>query len=65
MPKKGDLTDCNNWRGISILCVILKVFCKIILERIVGLIDMNLRKEQAGFRACRAGNDKINTQDYY
>ena len=31
IPKKGDLTDCNNWRGITLLSVPGKVFCSIIL----------------------------------
>ena len=60
LPKKGDLTDCNNWRGINILCVAMKVFCKIILERIVGPVDKKLRPEQAGFRAGRSCIDQIN-----
>jgi hypothetical protein len=32
IPKKGDLSDCNNWRGITLLIVISKNFNKIILE---------------------------------
>ena len=31
IPKKGDLTDCNNWRGITLLSVPGKVSCSIIL----------------------------------
>jgi endonuclease/exonuclease/phosphatase family metal-dependent hydrolase len=61
LPKKGDLTDCNNWRGINILCVTMKVFCWIILNRIVGPLDKLLRPEQAGFRAGRSCIDQINT----
>jgi len=60
LPKKGDLTDCNNWRGINILCVVMKVFCKIILERMVKLIDAKIRPEQAGFRAGRSCIDQAN-----
>ena len=30
IPKKGDLTLCDNWRGISLLDVIGKLFAKII-----------------------------------
>lgn len=26
LPKKGDLADCNNWRGITLLSVTGKVF---------------------------------------
>ena len=28
IPKKGDLKHCDNWRGISLLDVVGKVFCK-------------------------------------
>lgn len=61
LPKKGDLTDCNNWRGINILCVALKVFMKIILERMVNVIDKKIRPNQAGFRPGRSCIDQINT----
>jgi len=27
LPKKGDMADCNNWRGITLLSVPGKVFC--------------------------------------
>lgn len=60
LPKKGDLTDCNNWRGITILCVVMKVFMKIILNRMVNVIDKLLRKEQAGFRSGKSCIDLIN-----
>ena len=32
--KKGDLRDCNNWRGVTLLPVISKVFCRMIIDRI-------------------------------
>lgn len=61
MHKKVDLTDCNNWSGISILCVVIKVFCKILLEWILGPINKTLRKEQAGFRASPPCIGQMNT----
>lgn len=61
LPKKGDLKDCNNWRGINILCVALKVFMMIILERMVKAVDAKIRSEQAGFREGRSCTDQINT----
>ena len=27
IPKKGDLSSCDNWRGISLLDVVWKLFC--------------------------------------
>ena len=32
--KKGDLPDCNNWRRVTLLPVISKIFCRMMLERI-------------------------------
>ena len=34
IPKKGDLADCNNWRGVTLLSVPGTVMAIIILERI-------------------------------
>ena len=59
IPKKGDLTNCNNWRGIKLLSVPGKVFCSIILQRIHTAIDRRLREEQAGFRPGRSCTDQI------
>jgi len=35
VPKKGDLSSCNNWWGISLLDVVGKVFAKIIQQRLL------------------------------
>jgi hypothetical protein len=61
IPKKGDLSQCRNWRGITLLAVISKIFNKIILERIKNSLEMSLRKEQAGFHHNRSCIDQINT----
>jgi len=61
LPKKGDLSDCNNWRGISLLSVPGKVMTTLMLNRMRQAIDSVLREEQAGFRAGRACNDQIFT----
>ena len=60
-PKKGDLSQCRNWRGVTLLTVISKIFNKIILERIKNSMEMGLRKEQAGFCHNRSCIDQINT----
>jgi hypothetical protein len=31
IPKKGDLSDCNNWRGVTLLSVMSKIFLKLLL----------------------------------
>ena len=59
IPKKGDLTNCNNWRGITLLSIPSKVFCKILISRIKTAIDRTLRQEQAGFRQGRSCIDHI------
>ena len=61
IPKKGDLTDCNNWRGITLLSIPSKIFCKIVIMRIQEAVDKCLRMEQAGFRKGRGTNEHIFT----
>ena len=40
--KKGDLPDCNNWRRVTLLPVISKIFCRMMLEQIKIGIDKKL-----------------------
>ncbi|KAJ8356884.1 hypothetical protein SKAU_G00196780 [Synaphobranchus kaupii] len=59
LPKKGDLRDCNNYRGIMLLSVPGKVLNRVILERIKEAVDSKLRDQQAGFRRNRSCADHI------
>ena len=61
IPKKGDLTKCSNYRGITLLSVPGKVFNRIILERMKEEVDRELRDHQAGFRKERSCTDQIAT----
>lgn len=61
LPKKGNLSDCNNWRGITLLSVPGKVLCTILLRRLHDEIDKCLREEQAGFRRGRSCSEQIFT----
>ena len=61
LPKKGDLSSCNNWRGIMLLSIPSKILTRIILERIKKALDETLREEQAGFRQDRSCTDHIAT----
>uniref|UniRef100_A0A8D9EGU9 Craniofacial development protein 2 n=1 Tax=Cacopsylla melanoneura TaxID=428564 RepID=A0A8D9EGU9_9HEMI len=61
LPKKGDLSQCQNWRGITLLSIPSKVLMRVILNRIKTVIDTKLRREQHGFRAERSCTDLINT----
>jgi hypothetical protein len=42
VQKIGDLSQCRNWRGVTLLAVISKIFNKIILERIKNSLEMGL-----------------------
>ena len=59
LPKKGDLSDCGNWRGITLTSVPGKIFCSLLLSRIKVSVDKILRQEQAGFRPGRSCNEQI------
>ena len=59
IPEKGALTDCNNWRDITLLSVPSKILGRIIYNRVCAAVDDHLRKEQAGFRKGRGCTDHI------
>jgi len=50
--KEGDPEDCNNYRPISILPVVMKIFEKIVNHQISEFIDSNnlITNFQSGFR---------------
>ena len=51
-PKKGDLSSCDNWRGISLQDLGGKIFAKIIQQRLQVLAERVLPESQCG---CRSG----------
>ena len=59
LPKKGNLADCGNWRGITLLSVPGKVMAMILLDRIYEALDGKIREGQAGFRVGRSCADQI------
>ena len=61
LPKKGDLGNCNNWRGITLLVIASKVLTRVILARVKDSIDRKLRQNQAGFRPDRSCTDQTAT----
>ena len=61
IPKKGDLSQCSNYRGISLLSVPGKIFNRVILNRLKNAVDPRLRDNQAGFRRNRSCTDQIAT----
>ena len=58
LPKRGDLTTCDNWRGVTLLSLTSKVFSRILLDRFSTTVDIS-RNEQAGFRKGRSCIDHI------
>ena len=54
LPKKGDLSCMNNYRGITLMSIAAKVYNKILLTRIREHVDPILRNNQAGFRPGRS-----------
>ena len=60
LHKKGDLSNSNTWRGITLLSLTSKVFSKIIQERLIKALEQNIREEQAG-RKGKSCSDHIYT----
>ena len=61
LPKRGDLGNCDNWRGVTLLPITSKVFSKIIHTRLAEAVDEYIKQEQAGFRPGRSCSDHIFT----
>lgn len=59
VPKKGDLTLASNYRGITLMPIAAKIYNKMILRRIVPVLDPLLRKNQNGFRKGRSTLSQI------
>ena len=59
--KKGDKTNCENYRGIALLDVVYKIFASIIKKRIEPYIESELGEYQGGFRKNRATTDQVFT----
>lgn len=59
--KKGDPKQCSNYRGISLLCTSMKVYEKILDNRLRKEIDSQLNEAQSGFRKGRSIQDHIFT----
>ena len=56
---KGERSDCNNYRGISLLSIVGKVFARVILARLQKLAERVYPESQCGFRAERSTVDMI------
>ena len=56
---KGERSDCNNYRGISLLSIVGKVFARVILTHLQKLAEHVYPESQCGFRAERSTVDMI------
>ena len=56
---KGDRSDCNNFRGISLLSITGKVFARVVLNRLQKLAERVYPESQCGFRAQRSTIDMV------
>ncbi|VDP64567.1 unnamed protein product [Schistosoma curassoni] len=61
IPKKGDLSKYENYRGITLLSVPGKAFNRVLLNRMKDAVDAQLRDQQAGFRKDQSCTDQIAT----
>ena len=59
LPKKGDLSNPTNYRGISLIPIATKIFNRLILNRLRPHVDKILRTNQNGFRPNRSTNSHI------
>ena len=56
---KGDRSDCNNYRGISLLSIVGKLYARVVLVRLQKLAERVYPESQCGFRAERSTVDMI------
>ena len=59
IPKKGDLQLCDNWRDISLLDVVGKIFTRIMQERLQTIADRVLPESHCGLRKGGGCTDLI------
>jgi hypothetical protein len=57
--KKGDKTDCSNYRGISLLSATYETLSNILLSRLTPYAEEIIGVHQCGFRRNRSATDHI------
>ena len=61
IPKKGNLSDCNNWRGIALLDVVGKAVARVLQERLQRLAEEEHPESQCRFRKGHGCSDMVFT----
>ena len=56
---KGERTECKNYRGISLLSVVGKIYAGILVDRVRRMTGGLIDDEQGGFRVGRGCVDQI------
>ena len=59
LPKKGDLSEATNWRGISLMPHLTKIFDSLVYARLLPVIDPHLCPGQNGFRPDRGTSEHV------
>ena len=53
------MSVCDNWRGISLLDVMGKLFARVINDKLHAAVEDSVADSQCGFRAGRGYGDLI------
>ena len=61
IPKRGDLSSCDNWRGIALLDVVGKALGRLLQNGLQVVAELELPETQCGFRRGRSCTDHIFT----
>ena len=56
---KGDVHECSNFSGISLLSVVGKVYGRMLINRIRDKIENVIVEVQSGFRRGRGCTDQV------
>jgi hypothetical protein len=59
--KKGDVTTCSNYRGISLLSVGYKIFSNILFNRLMPYVETTIGNYQCGYHQERSTIDQFFT----
>jgi len=59
IPKKGDFSNIKNWRPISLLSNVYKIFSRVLNNRIAKYTNRICSRAQKGFNTCRYTQEAV------